>query len=232
MSRASPSLGRATLTSAAVDVVLAVTALVTTPLLVRSLGTERYGVLGLVTVLASQLSMLQLGVGPALVRLVAEARGRGDAAAVRGTLRAGVLLAVASAGAVAALAAVLAPARVESRPHRVGARAPEALGAVPATAALLALQPILAMVLASLTGLERYSFLNGARLVHGTARALAGVAVAWRGFGLDGVLAAQAVTDADHDRRGRGRAPSAVPRSRRRCPGGGRRRGCWPWACR
>lgn len=195
MSRAAPSLGRATLASAGVDVALAVTALVTTPLLVRALGTERYGVLGLVTVLASQLSMLQLGVGPALVRIVAEARGRGDAAAVRGTLRAGVLLAVASAIAVAALALVLAP-RWWSR--ALTASAPvldEALGAVPATAALLALQPILAMVLAALTGLERYGFLNAARLAHGIARVLVGVAVARRGLGLDAVLVAQAVTD-------------------------------------
>jgi O-antigen/teichoic acid export membrane protein len=195
MARAAPSLGRATMASAAVDLVLAAATLLTTPVLVRALGTERYGVLGLVTVLASQLSMLQLGVGPALVRRLGEARGRGDGAAVRGALRAGAVLAVSSALAALGLALLLAP---RAWTHAFQASAPvlrESLGAVPATAVLLGLQPLLAVALAALTGLERFAFLNGARLLHGTARLLAGVAAAAGGAGLDAVLLAQAATD-------------------------------------
>jgi O-antigen/teichoic acid export membrane protein len=196
MREGSPSLGRATVVSAFVDVALALAALLSTPVLVRCLGAERYGVIGLVTVLASQLATLQLGVGPALLRTLGEARGRGDAGSVRAALRAGALLALASAAAAFALAWWLAPrAWSDGFAASAGVRE-EALVAVPATAALLALQPILAVVFAALTGLERFSFLNGARLAHGLLRVALGVTVALRGGGLAGVLGAQAAADA------------------------------------
>jgi len=196
MGTTAPSLGRATVTSALVDVTLALVALVSTPVLVRCLGAERYGVIGLVAVLASQLATLQLGVGPALLRTLGEARGRGDAGSVGSALRAAAAIAVASAAAVAALAWWVAPlAWRDAFAASAGVR-PEALAAVPATAALLGLQPLLAVVFASLTGLERFSVLNGARLAHGVLRTAVGVAVALRGAGLVGVLAAQASADA------------------------------------
>jgi O-antigen/teichoic acid export membrane protein len=194
--KGTPSLGRATVVSAIVDGTLAVVALAVTPLLIRKLGTEPYGVVGLITVLGSQLSTLQLGVGPALLRALGEARGRDDGSAVRATLGAGAALGALSAAVVGALAFVLAPRAWSDAFATSAAVRPQALAAVPATAALLALQPVLAVVFSSLSGLERFSLLNGVRLVHGIARALAGAVTALRGGGLVGVLLAQAAVDA------------------------------------
>lgn len=194
--KGTPSLGRATVVSAVVDGSLAVVALGVTPLLVRLLGTEPYGIVGLVTVLGSQLSTLQLGVGPALLRALGEARGRDDAPGVRATLAAGALLGAASAVAVAALALVLAP-HAWSEAFATSARVErEAVAAVPATAVLLGLQPLLAVAFASLSGLERFALSNGLRLGHGLVRAALGVAAALQGTGLLGVLVAQAMADA------------------------------------
>ena len=98
--------------------------------------------------------------------------------------------------AVGGLAWLLAPRAWSDAFATSAGTLTDALRAVPATAALLALQPIVAVVFASLTGLERFAFLNGARLLHGVLRVALGVAVALRGGGLVGVLAAQAVADA------------------------------------
>jgi O-antigen/teichoic acid export membrane protein len=194
--KGTPSLGRATVVSAIVDGVLAVVALGVTPLLIRLLGTEPYGVVGLITVLGTQLSTLQLGVGPALLRALGEARGRGDTAAVRATLRAGALLGSLSALAVGGLALVAAPRAWSDAFATSTAVQQQAQAAVPATALLLALQPVLAVVFSSLSGLERFAWLNGVRLAHGLGRAAASASAAWYGGGLLGVLLAQAAVDA------------------------------------
>lgn len=194
--KGTPSLGRATVVSAVVDGTLAVVAIGVTPLLIRLLGTEPYGVVGLVTVLGTQLSTLQLGVGPALLRALGEARGRNDAPAVRATLRAGALLGALSALAVGSLALVVAPSAWTDAFATSSAVRQQALAAVPATAVLLALQPVLAVVFSSLSGLERFALLNGLRLAHGLARAASAAAAAWYGGGLVGVLLVQAAVDA------------------------------------
>ena len=195
MGSASPSLGRATVVSAAVDGTLAVVSLASVPLLVRALGTEPYGALGLVTVLGTQLSTLHLGVGPSLLRMLGEARGRSDATVLHATLRAGALLALLSALAVAALTLVLAPLAWSDAFAASAAVRQQALAAVPPTALILGLQPLLAMTFASLAGQERFSLLNGVRLAHGVLRTALGVATAWRGGGLGAVLLAQAAAD-------------------------------------
>jgi O-antigen/teichoic acid export membrane protein len=194
--KGTPSLGRATVVSAIVDGTLAVVALGVTPMLIRLLGTEPYGVVGLITVLGTQLSTLQLGVGPALLRALGEARGRGDAAALRVTLRAGALLGALSALAVGSLALVAAPRAWSDAFATSAAVQQQAQAAVPATALLLALQPVLAVVFSSLSGLERFTALNGVRLAHGLGRAAAAASAAWYGGGLVGVLLAQAAVDA------------------------------------
>jgi O-antigen/teichoic acid export membrane protein len=195
MGSASPSLGRATVTSAAVDITLALVALASTPILIRALGAERYGVIGLVTVLASQLSTCS----SASARAAADAgrrQGPRRLGSARAALRAAAALAAVSAMAVGGLAWLLAPRAWSDAFATSAGTLTDALRAVPATAALLALQPIVAVVFASLSGLERFAFLNGARILHGVMRVALGVAVALRGGGLVGVLAAQAVADA------------------------------------
>ena len=190
------SIGRATFVSGVVDGVLALVALGVTPLLVRHLGTEPYGVIGLVTVLSTQLSTLQLGVGPALLRALGEARGRGDAPSLRATLEAGAMLSALSALAIGAASLVLAPRAWNDAFATSAAVKPQALAAVPATALLLALQPLLAVLYASLSGLERFPLLNAIRLAHGLLRSALGAWAAVRGGGLVGVLLAQAAADA------------------------------------
>jgi O-antigen/teichoic acid export membrane protein len=190
------SIGRATFVSGVVDGVLALVGLAVTPLLVRHLGTEPYGVIGLVTVLSTQLATLQLGVGPALLRALGEARGRADAPSLRAALQAGALLSAASALVIGGVALVLAPRAWNDAFATSAAVRPQALAAVPATALLLALQPLLAVLYASLSGLERFPLLNAIRLAHGLARAVVGALAAVRGGGLVGVLLAQAAADA------------------------------------
>src|SRR5262249_36731241 len=66
--------------------ILALIGLVTTPILVRYLGTERYGVWVLVSAIALYLELLEFGFGTATVKYVAEFTGRGDDAGVRRTV--------------------------------------------------------------------------------------------------------------------------------------------------
>jgi O-antigen/teichoic acid export membrane protein len=66
------------------------TALVTTPLLVRWLGEERFGAYRAVNDWYGYLTLLDFGVGGAMAPLLARALGRGDRRALRGALAAGV----------------------------------------------------------------------------------------------------------------------------------------------
>ena len=58
-------LGQAAFASLYADGILAVLSILTIPYLIRGLGTEPYGILGIVTVLAGQLGVLHFGVGTA-----------------------------------------------------------------------------------------------------------------------------------------------------------------------
>ena len=77
-------------------------AVLTMPLLVRGLGTERFGVLTLAWVLLGYFSLFDLGLGRALTKLVAEVLGRGEERDVPAlvTMALALMLALGVAGAL------------------------------------------------------------------------------------------------------------------------------------
>jgi O-antigen/teichoic acid export membrane protein len=86
------------------QVVPALVALVAIPLLLRGLGEERFGVLGLTWALVGYLSLFDLGLGRAVTRFAAEALGAGDLPRFRTVVWTGWLV-LAVAGVVLALLA-------------------------------------------------------------------------------------------------------------------------------
>src|SRR5688500_4055202 len=54
-----------------------VSGLVVTPVVLDAMGTEAYGIWAVIGAITIYLSVLDLGVGPSIVRFAAEARGRG-----------------------------------------------------------------------------------------------------------------------------------------------------------
>lgn len=69
--------------------------LVSLPLLVRSLGLDRYAVFSVITGVIGSISMAQLGVGGFVVRSIGTARTRNDGAAIKRTLRAAIVVVMA-----------------------------------------------------------------------------------------------------------------------------------------
>ena len=111
------------------------------PLLVRGLGAEPYGVVGIVTVLAGQLGVLHLGVGPAATRLIAQRRGSGDARAMDDAMAGSLGVAALASAVVAVVFAAVAP-RAWTGWFNVSEEVlPLALAAVPAAAVQVALTP-------------------------------------------------------------------------------------------
>lgn len=188
-------LGRAAAASVVVDVGLAVASIFATRLLVHRLGAEPYGILGIVTLLSTQLVVLHIGVGPALTRLVAEARGRLDRDGVGSTLRVGFRVALVTAGAVALAFGVIAPLAWRSALKVTPTTLAVALSSVGAATALVAAQPLVTAAYAALTGEGRFLTLTVLRLVHGLSRLVVGVAVVLFDGGVRGVLLAQAAVD-------------------------------------
>ncbi|HSW27869.1 MAG TPA: oligosaccharide flippase family protein [Longimicrobiales bacterium] len=88
--RASPSfasrLGRFTTLNVGQQVALIALSLVATPVLYHRLGETAYGILAIVTLLASQLAILEFGFGHATIRWVAQCRARRDDGALGRTL--------------------------------------------------------------------------------------------------------------------------------------------------
>ncbi len=80
-------VARNVITSAATQAWLLGLALVTTPFLVHGLGTEAYGVYALVLTLVGYFAFLDLGLGVATIRFVAQALARGELDSVERLLR-------------------------------------------------------------------------------------------------------------------------------------------------
>ena len=187
-------LGQAAFASVYADGILAVLSIALIPYLIHRLGTEPYGILGIVTVLGVQLGVLHLGVGPAATRLVGDSIGRGGEGLIA------KLTGVAVVGAAASLMVggvflFLAPLAWRGGFNVSPATLPLALAAVPPGAALVALTPAAAAVYGVLTAREMFLFASGLRLFQGAGRLLAAVAVVSTGGGVAGVLWAQASVD-------------------------------------
>lgn len=218
-------LGQAAFATVYADAVLAVLSIVLVPYLIRRLGAEPYGVLGIVSVLAGQLGVLHFGVGTAATRLVAESRARGgEGVAVR-------IKGIAVVGAAASLLVgvvfpLLAPVAWRSVFNVSAETLPVALGSVPAAAVLVALTPASAAVHGLLTGQERFLFAAALRLYQGTGRLLVAVGVVALGGGVTSVLWAQAMVDLSAVAAGSARAALGISRvPGRDGPGPGLRQG-------
>jgi O-antigen/teichoic acid export membrane protein len=83
--------------------------LVTVPVILRTLGEERYGLLMTITAALSMAGLADLGVSNGLVSMLAEAHGRADHARVRGLVSSSWLSTWASALVVVAAFALLSP---------------------------------------------------------------------------------------------------------------------------
>src|SRR5688572_26032886 len=80
-------------------------ALIAVPLVIRGLGTERFGILALAWAILGAAAMLDLGFGRALTQIVAKRRATGETAELHSlVMTAAVFLAVAGVAAAAALA--------------------------------------------------------------------------------------------------------------------------------
>lgn len=181
-------LARGALSSAGVDGILALAALLAAPVMVGGLGPHAYGVYVLVTVLSGQLGFLQLGLAPAVTRRIAECRGAEDAAGARATELASWRLGLVSA-------ALLAPALLLVGPTFF-ARAGASPGLVlPAAAAVVAVQPLLGVAQGILLGRERFVGLAAFRLAQGLARTAAGLAVVMAAGDVAAVLWSQAAVE-------------------------------------
>ncbi|MDQ3676868.1 MAG: oligosaccharide flippase family protein [Actinomycetota bacterium] len=89
--------------------VIAVAALVTTPILARGLGPEGYGIWVLVASFALYLELLEFGFGKATPKFVAEYAARGDERGVRATIATSFWI-LAALGSVAAIVGVIVAA--------------------------------------------------------------------------------------------------------------------------
>lgn len=88
--------------------VIAVAALITTPILVRGLGKEGFGIWVLVASFALYLELLEFGFGKAAPKFVAEYHARGDERGVRATIATSFWILAALGSAAAAIGAVVA----------------------------------------------------------------------------------------------------------------------------
>jgi O-antigen/teichoic acid export membrane protein len=84
--------------------------LVTTPIIVKILGSEGYGLLQLIILIPNYFAFADLGMGLASTRFAAEAYGRGDSEAEAKVIRTAALIALISSSIAAIPIAIFAPA--------------------------------------------------------------------------------------------------------------------------
>lgn len=162
--------------SAAVTGWLAVLGLVTTPIMLHTLGAAAYAVFALITIMTSYLSNLELGFGNTTLRFLAQARGIGDRDAesrIVGTS----LFVYSFAGALAAAIALLgAPVIATSFANFPAELEDDAVGAIRLAALVLLLTFFYSFAQVSLQALGKFRALLWSRVVSGTL--LSGAAVA------------------------------------------------------
>ncbi|HEY0150736.1 MAG TPA: lipopolysaccharide biosynthesis protein [Longimicrobium sp.] len=190
------TLSQAALVSAETFVLSAIASIATTPYLVRELGVAAFGIMLATVVLAGQLGPLQLGVPSAAIRLLSDARGRGDAGAQAAYLYALAGLGLGAAALMSLGFLAIAPwAWGHGFGDGGGALLREALGAIPAATAVVATQGAVAVSLAGLVGEERFGLVSGIRAVHGVGRSVVAVVAVALGGGVAAALWAQAAAD-------------------------------------
>ncbi len=166
-------------------------AFVTTPLLLRWLGDERYGAFRATADWFGYLTLLELGLGGALAPLLAMAVGRQDTSAVRRTMAEGIraYTLVAAAAATAGFVITLVIRRLVPVAPALG---PDLRTGCLVATILLLLYPLAPFrILADAS--QRGWFINAASLLQSLITTTAAVLLAWRGFGIKGQFMALVV---------------------------------------
>jgi O-antigen/teichoic acid export membrane protein len=188
------SLTQLSVASTATEALLAGATVVSTAYLVRHLGTEEYGILALVALLAGQFSLLQLGAGQAAMRRVAECRARDDMPTYAATR-----YAVFGYGLGASLLAAAAASMTLRWAFAGGLHLSTGMAAIAASSTgpailVLALQPVARAIAGVLQGQERFVALVALRFAQGLGSITATVIAVALGAHAPGVLWTSAVT--------------------------------------
>ena len=167
---------------------LLVLAFATTPVLVGGLGTDAYGVYALVLVLVGYFAFLDLGLGAATIRHLAQHAGSGDRDGVERTLRTAVT-AYLVLGAVGATGIALsASVAVDALFDVPGGLRGAATTALVLAAIGFAVNMPLAVLNAVPNALQRIDLANGLNVLFATLGAVGAVVLVASGHGLVAVL--------------------------------------------
>jgi O-antigen/teichoic acid export membrane protein len=185
LTRASVGLGGVTLWLAALG-------LITTPIMIHHLGTARYGVFALISIMSAYLSNLEFGFGHATVRFLGRARAEGDAAQEGRVADTSLTVFLAGGLTAAALAFFGAPWFVNTFFHGPQNLHAEATDAVRLGALILLLSFLSSFAAVGLQSIARFPTVVWSRAIFGTLASVVAVAAVLVGGHLRLVLAAQA----------------------------------------
>ena len=179
--------------SAAITAWLAMLGLITTPIMLHTLGASAYAVFALITIMAGYLSNLQLGFGHTTLRFLARARAMGDDDS-EGRIVGTSLFVFSCAGALAAAVAFFgAPTIARSFANFPAELDDEAVGAIRLAALVLVLTFYYSFAEVALQALARFRPLLWARALSGTLLSGFAVAAALAFEDVRAVLAAQVI---------------------------------------
>jgi O-antigen/teichoic acid export membrane protein len=168
--------------------------IVITPLVLRTLGPERFGFWSLLSAVANTAVLLDLGLGSAVTRFVAGAAGAGEREARQGALTTGALVAAVLA-VVWIVGGLLGRGALLQFAHVNGAWRSEAFAAA-GTAVLAAGVGVLALVpSAALTGVHRLDLVNRVAVAATVVQVGGSVWLLARGAGLQGLALALLFTN-------------------------------------
>ena len=179
--------------TAGVNVWLAALGLYTTPIVLKGLGNEPYGVFALVSLVSAHLSNLELGFGQATIRYLARAHGAGarrEASEILNTSFAVFVAAAFVAGLSFWVGTPFLVDRVFAIPLalRSSAQIVFHLGAW-----ILACSFLSTLFSAAMQALGAFAWLNGSRFVFGTLASLGSVWVVRQGGGLNQIFVLQTI---------------------------------------
>jgi O-antigen/teichoic acid export membrane protein len=161
----------------------------TIPLVVRGLGTERYGLLSLAWVVLGYFTIFDLGLGRATTRYVAEALGKGEGDQVPQI----IWTAVTFQAVLGFAGALVLFGTTDLLVERVLNIPPDLLGEAKDTFYMLALSIPLVLVSSSFSGVleaaQRFDLVNAVRIPSSTLTFLLPLVGLYLGFGLPGIVA-------------------------------------------
>jgi hypothetical protein len=158
-------LGRNTLFNFIGQVIPMLVGVVTIPIIVRGLGTERFGLLSLAWVILGYFSIFDLGLGRATTKFVAEALGKGEEEEIPylvwTTVTVQVILGIVGGLVLVGITPILA--------NHILDISPELIEEAKATFYLLALSVPVVFIYSSFSGVleakQRFELINGAKMI-------------------------------------------------------------------